>query len=75
MGPSRKLGRQSESLLSFFKDVMETNIRRRLGAIRGAMLLIARWAAMVASRYWVGKSEGRHMKENERHATSRNPII
>ena len=56
-----------------FKDVVETNIRRKLNNKEPLMSWMVRWAAMVASRYLVGK-DGKTAYERRRGRKCKTPI-
>ena len=56
-----------------FKDVVETKTRTKIKSKDAILMWAIRWAAMVTSRYLVGK-DGRTAQERKRGRRCRTPV-
>ena len=72
-GAIEEAGKTVREFARLFKDVIETNVKRRIDANDPIMLWLVRWAAVVAYRYLVGK-DGRTAYERKRGRRCKMPL-
>ena len=72
-GLVEEAGKTVREFARIFKDVIETNTRTKIKSNDPILMWAIRWAAMVTSRYLVGK-DGRTAQERKRGRRCRAPV-
>ena len=72
-GVIEEAGKTVREFVRLLKDVLESNMQTKIGTREPIMQWAVRWAAMLVSRYLVGK-DGRTAQERKRGRTCKIPL-